>query len=74
MPLPLLIMPLLRSICILCVCICVFDMRGNDREYFVYRINIDTNQARVQLICVRGTSTVLVLMVFSCTLEVNENF
>ena len=66
MPLPLMIMPLFRSICIFCVCahvcVCVFDMRGNSREYFVYRINIDTNQARVQLICVSVTGAALLYM------------
>lgn len=35
-------------------------MRGNSREYLVYRINIDTNQARVQLIYVSVMGAVLI--------------
>lgn len=41
-PLPLVIMPLFKSINSP-MCVCVFATRGNGTEYFVYRINIDTN-------------------------------
>lgn len=60
MPLLLMIVPLFRSIYIASVCGCVFVCVGherNSREHFVYRINIDTNQARVQLICMSVTGS-----------------
>lgn len=40
-----------------CAFVCVFCMRGNGRKNLVYRINIDTNQARVQLIYERNGSS-----------------
>lgn len=56
-------------------CVCVFDMGGNSREYFVHRINIDTNQSKGPIdLCECNGSSAAVNANFDCTLDVDVTF
>lgn len=53
----------------------MFDMGGNSREYFVHRINIDTNQSKGPIdLCECNGSSAAVNANFDCTLDVDVTF
>ncbi len=61
----------------MCVCVfaCVFYMGGNGREYFVHRINIDTNQSKGPIDpCECNGSSAALHAKFDCTLDVDATF